>query len=210
MKEKELKFLKCRHRERYSECHGQIKGQIFQFRQEHNDEIGQDYERDFSLDKNLIVEALVFSVVTYECEHWTFRKEERKIIEAFEIILNLLRTQNESKWIRKDIDNRMRVVVAGERQVGGSREGVGLAEGRGRAWEGLPSWLGSWEGAWRDQGAGLSPPLLLLLTSSVPPPSQGCTGLGESRTLGRGQGWLWDHRGHKGLGELLARAHHHC
>ncbi|UYV71567.1 hypothetical protein LAZ67_8003707 [Cordylochernes scorpioides] len=65
--------------------------------------------KDISLKiKKRIVEALVFSVVTYGCESWTLRKEERKIIEAFEIWTRrkLLRTVIEAATVKSPEDAR--------------------------------------------------------------------------------------------------------
>ena len=38
-----------------------------------------------SLTKVCIVEAMVFPVVTYECESWTIKEAERQRIDAFEL-----------------------------------------------------------------------------------------------------------------------------
>ena len=42
--------------------------------------------RDITLPtKVLLVKAMVFPVVTYECESWTVKKAERRRIDAFEV-----------------------------------------------------------------------------------------------------------------------------
>ena len=42
--------------------------------------------RDITLPTNVrLVEAMVFSVVMYECESWTVKKAERQRIDAFEL-----------------------------------------------------------------------------------------------------------------------------
>ena len=42
--------------------------------------------RDITLPTNVhLVKAMVFPVVTYECERWTVQKAERQRIDAFEL-----------------------------------------------------------------------------------------------------------------------------
>ena len=42
--------------------------------------------RDITLLTNVhIVKAIVFSVLIYECESWTIKKDECQIIDAFEL-----------------------------------------------------------------------------------------------------------------------------
>ena len=42
--------------------------------------------RDITLPiKGYLVKAIVFLVVTYECESWTIKKAERQRIDAFEL-----------------------------------------------------------------------------------------------------------------------------
>ena len=42
-------------------------------------------QRHYFVDKGLIVKAMVFPVVTYECESWTIKKAEHRRIDAFEL-----------------------------------------------------------------------------------------------------------------------------
>ena len=61
--------------------------------------------RDITLPTKVIVKAMVFPVVMYECESWTIEKAERQTIDAFELWCwrRLLRVRRSNQSILKEI-----------------------------------------------------------------------------------------------------------